>query len=102
MMKLVRVVGLALVGLFAFAPGAEAQPQGGGPGGGPGGRRGPPAEAFTACDGLAVGAPCTVTFGQHRIQGTCAHFMDQRILCRPEGMPPRRPGSEGPPGPPQG
>jgi len=90
-----RLAGLTMALLLGLAPAADAQPQGG-----PGGRRGPSAEAFAACIGLAVGTACTVTFGEHRIQGTCAQFFDQRILCRPQGMPPRHPDGQGPPGPP--
>jgi hypothetical protein len=100
-MPMTRAHALGLALGLALAPAAFAQPQQGpgGPGGpgGPDGRRGPPPEAFTACDGLAAGAPCAVTFREHRIQGTCARFIDQRMMCRPEGMPPRHPGGSGAP-----
>ena len=52
----------------------DGPPPGGGPGGpgGPGGRHhGPPPEAFTACDGKAVNATCTVTFPDRTVDGTC-------------------------------
>ncbi|MBL8601539.1 MAG: hypothetical protein JNK72_06410 [Myxococcales bacterium] len=77
---------------------AAAQPQGqpGNPGGRP---PEPPAEAFTACQGHNTGDACTVNFGPHTISGTCAAFRDQRMICRPDRMPPPPQGQERGPGP---
>jgi hypothetical protein len=53
--------------------------------------RGPPPEAFTACEGKAAGDACTMTHEEQSIAGTCvsppADAPDARILCRPEHMP---------------
>lgn len=59
--------------------------------------RGPPPEAFTACEGKAAGDACTVTHGSDSISGTCASpppdAPDTRLACRPDHMP-----EGGPPG----
>lgn len=66
--------------------------------------RGPPPEAFTACEGKAAGDACTVTHGNDSISGTCASpppdASDTRLACRPDHMPEGGPppGGGGPPG----
>jgi hypothetical protein len=65
------------------------------------GHRGPPPEAFTACEGKVAGDACTVTHDEHSITGTCASppadAPDTRLACRPDHMP-----EGGPGGPPPG
>jgi hypothetical protein len=55
--------------------------------------RGPPPEAFTACDGKADGDACSVTFHDNTAHaGTCEaphHESDgKRLACRPNDLPP--------------
>jgi hypothetical protein len=57
-----------------------------------GGRhRGPPPEAFAACEGKAAGDACTIAHDDQSITGTClsppAEAPDTRIVCRPDHMP---------------
>lgn len=58
--------------------------------------RPPPEEAFTACEGKAAGAECTVTFGGRSLTGTCLapppHVSETRLFCAPP-----RPSNDGPP-----
>lgn len=54
--------------------------------------RGPPPEAFTACEGKAAGDACSVTTPDgETLAGTCASppadAPDTRIACRPDRMP---------------
>lgn len=60
-------------------------------GGHDGHHRGPPPEAFTACEGKAAGDACTVTHDDQTLTGTCvappADAPDARIACRPDNMP---------------
>jgi hypothetical protein len=79
--------------------GPPDMPPPGGPGGPHGGPHGPPpAEAFTACDGKAAAATCSVTLGDHTMNGTCLapppDSGETRLAC----APPHGPG--GPGGPP--
>lgn len=62
------------------------------------GHRGPPPEAFTACEGKAAGDACTVTTPHgDELAGTCATPPeDTRLACRPSHMP-----EGGPPPPPR-
>ncbi len=57
----------------------------GGGGGGPGGGKGPPAEAFAACDKASSGDKCTVSVGGNKASGTCDDFQG-KLACKPEGM----------------
>ena len=65
-----------------------------GPGGGPGGRPHgpPPEEVFAACDGKAADAACSVTLGDHTIEGTCRAapptMNETRLGCAPSRQPP--------------
>jgi len=46
--------------------------------------RGPPPEAFSACENKSVGAACSVPMGDHTADGTCeAGRQDDRVHCRP-------------------
>lgn len=58
--------------------------------------RAPPPEAFTACEGKAADAACTVTFGDRTIEGTCRtpppDSGETRLVC----FPARPPGGPGP------
>src|SRR4051812_22716742 len=53
--------------------------------------RGPPPEAFTACEGKGAGDACTVTHDDQSIAGTGASppadARDPRLACRPDHMP---------------
>ncbi len=54
------------------------------------GRRGPPAEALSACQGRTAGVSCTFTeprFG-NRISGTCRIVQNNQNACVPQGGPP--------------
>ena len=49
-------------------------------------RRGPPPEAFAACEGLSDGASCSVTTPRNEtLQGSCAMPKGDRLVCVPEG-----------------
>ena len=56
------------------------------------GRRKPPQAAFDACATSTLGAPCSVTLGDHSMTGTCEKGPDDEALaCRldhPPGPPP--------------
>ncbi|WP_320170629.1 DUF1566 domain-containing protein [Maridesulfovibrio sp.] len=56
---------------------------------GPGNRQGPPEEAFTACEGRAVGDDCTVQTPHGPLKGLCIS-RNKRIFCVPEGHGPGR------------
>ncbi|MDF2696678.1 MAG: hypothetical protein K0S65_5061, partial [Labilithrix sp.] len=67
---------------------------------GPGGHGGrppgpPPAEVFTACEGKAADAACSVTFGDRTIEGTCKAappgMNETRLGCAPSHPPPPPP-----------
>lgn len=56
----------------------------------PGGHhRGPPPEAFTACEGKAAAAACTVQHHDQSVNGTCEQGPDggDKLACRPERPP---------------
>lgn len=77
------------------------------PEGGPGGHRGPPPEAFTACEGKSADAACSISTPRGNLDGTCSagHGGDGKLACRPKGPPPGGPGGPppgGPGGPPGG
>lgn len=60
------------------------------PAGGPRGHRGPPPEAFAACEGVPVGDACTVPRGDDAIEGHCLTppWDDEApAACVPEGAP---------------
>jgi len=46
-----------------------------------------PKEAIAACASLKDGDACTVTFGSHTIDGTCAKTPDDVLACRPSRPP---------------
>ena len=51
-------------------------------------RKGPPAEAFTACKNLSVGASCTVSTPRGTIEGSCAaapNGESDTLACAPAG-----------------
>ena len=51
-----------------------------------------PPEAIQACSGLAEGAACSFTMGQHSVTGVCrAGPQDQAVACAPDGPPPALP-----------
>lgn len=70
----------------------DKMPEGHGPGG-PGGPNGvhphgpPPPEVFTACEGKAADAACTVQLGDRALEGTCrtppAGVSETRLGCAP-------------------
>jgi hypothetical protein len=75
-------VALAIVGLTATALADPPHP-------------GPPPEAFTACEGKAVGDACTVSLHGTDLAGTCSTPPgNQGLACRPNHRPPRPPPSE--------
>ncbi len=48
----------------------------------------PPQAAFDACARSKAGDTCTVTFGDHTLNGTCAAGPDnQALACRPDHPP---------------
>lgn len=48
----------------------------------------PPPEAYEACEDLAEGDSCEVTFGDHTVTGSCStHPGSNELACRPEGGP---------------
>src|SRR5262245_58668190 len=47
------------------------------------GHRSPPPEAIEACSGSAEGAACSVTFGEHTVEGTCELSDGEQLACRP-------------------
>ena len=74
-----------LVGICLFTQVATAQP-----GGGSGERRGPPPEAYEACDDLAIGSSCEMTGRRgDTLQGTCMASREDEdtLVCAPEGGP---------------
>lgn len=73
----------AAVGASLHAGGdADAQPRPG---------FGPPPVLFEACSGRRSGEACSVDFRGRRVDGTCTPGPDQRVFCRPAGVPDRRP-----------
>jgi hypothetical protein len=53
---------------------------------------GPPAEAFSACEGKASGDACTVQLRDRAVSGTCdTPPGESRLACRPNDMPPPGP-----------
>jgi hypothetical protein len=69
----------ALLALVCLAPAASADDRP---------HHGPPPEAIAACEKLAEGDACKVTFGPNTLDGTCAKTPDGVLACRPEHMPP--------------
>ncbi|MBS2011659.1 MAG: hypothetical protein JST00_02000 [Deltaproteobacteria bacterium] len=74
-------------------------------GGGEGRRHhGPPPEAFTACEGKAVDAACTVVLGDKSLEGKCLApppgAPDTRNACAPKDRPPHGGPGGRPPHPP--
>lgn len=62
------------------------------------GRRGPPHEAFAACEGQAEGAAVTLALPDGKtVPATCLPIPSGALAARPEGGPP--PGGHGGPGP---
>ncbi|WP_026258917.1 hypothetical protein [Uliginosibacterium gangwonense] len=61
---------------------------------------GPPAEAFTACNGKKAGDKVTVKMGDHSMQATCEVFPGNgKLAARPDGPPPGASNSAPPPKP---
>lgn len=55
------------------------------------GHRGPPAEAFTACEGKSAGDAAQLTGRRgETVNGTCEAGPDGKLVLRPEGGPPPR------------
>lgn len=79
---------------FGAARAEESADTAGAPRRGPHGHpHGPPQEAFDACSGLAANDACTVSLGEHTLQGTCRSGPDDGSLaCAPKGPPPGGPG----------
>lgn len=48
------------------------------------GRRGPPAEAVTACEGASAGDACRFEGRRGEMAGTCFAPDDKPLACRPE------------------
>lgn len=72
--------------LLAFAATAAfAQPAGGKPPSGE--RRGPPAEALTACKSLNSGDACSFTSPRGEVSGSCAAPEGKPLACRPKDAP---------------
>lgn len=87
--RLIRASAVALLlGSFnAFAqPGMQGQ----------GERRGPPEEAFTACENKAVGDSCSViTPHGDEVNGSCGMPRGERLVCIPDNPPPGHPEGRG-------
>lgn len=50
-------------------------------------RRGPPPEAFEACEGKAAGDVCSVTTKRGELEGTCKAPKDKKPVCAPKDRP---------------
>lgn len=73
----------------AIAGAGMAQGQSGPPPGGDGARRGPPPEAFEACEGLAEQDACPMLTPEgESVTGTCVATRDEQLACMPAGGPP--------------
>lgn len=48
-------------------------------------RRGPPPEAFTACESKSQGDSCTVSTPKGELSGTCEMPKGDKLVCAPEG-----------------
>lgn len=83
------------------APAPQPRDDRPGPPPGGGGHHGPPPEAIAACNGKAVDAVCSVTFGGKDHAGTCQNGPDGKgeLACRPNDMP-KPPAGGHPHGPP--
>ncbi|MDB4974286.1 MAG: hypothetical protein JWN48_2627 [Myxococcaceae bacterium] len=53
----------------------------------PPGHRGPPPEAFTACQDRTEGADCTVSFHDRSLEGLCVRADQAALFCMPNQMP---------------
>lgn len=87
-----RIGGAARAEESADAAGAARRGPHGHPGGHP---HGPPQEALDACSGLAESDACTVSLGEHTLQGTCRASSGPdggALACAPKGPPPGGPG----------
>lgn len=86
----IRVLSAACLFLsISFSAAAQQAPPRG-----DGERRGPPPEAFTACESSALNDSCSVKTPRETLTGICkTDRRDQRLFCVPEGMdrkpPPR-------------
>lgn len=49
--------------------------------------RGPPPEAYTACNGQSEGAACSMTTPRGTLSGTCAATPEGQLACRPAPPP---------------
>lgn len=54
-----------------------------------GGHRGPPSEAFEACEDLEAGDACTVDTPHGTVEGTCGTGRSEELHCIPNDPPPR-------------
>jgi hypothetical protein len=79
--------------LFGVPLTAAAQSGGPPPGGPPPGGFRPPQVAIDACSSRAEGDACSVTFGDHTIDGTCRKSPSGEgpLACAPNGPPPCAP-----------
>ena len=52
-------------------------------------RRGPPPEAFSACEGKSTGDTCTVSTPRGELNGACQMPGGNALACAPKDKPPR-------------
>ena len=85
-------LGLSLIAMAASTARAQQPPEV---------RRGPPPEAFSACEGQAEGAAVTVRLPDGKtLPGTCKATASGALAAQPAGgPPPGGPGGPGGPGP---
>ncbi len=88
---LLLMTGLSVL-TFSGCTVAQDQSEPSGQRGGGKERKGPPPEAFTACNGLAVEAICTVETPRGKLSGTCQAPRDEgELVCAlAGGKKPRR------------
>jgi len=84
--RFIRSIGLLLLLLSLAVSAVDALAQGRG--------FGPPPAAFTACEGIAMGAACSFTAPHGTVQGTCRNMREDPMVC----VPGSRPGAMGPGG----
>lgn len=89
-----QITATVVLSLVLYSTLSNAQP------GDRGRHQGPPAEAFEACSQLSEGEACGFTGRHGEVAGNCIvppRMRDEtRLVCAPEGGPPRHHGRERP------
>ena len=53
---------------------------------------GPPPFAYAACADKVAGDDCSVSFGDHSVEGSCVTGLNDKLFCLPDELPPPPPG----------